>query len=323
MRSRFLSRFVTTIAELAQDMAGHEIEIRMTFDGRGEVFRPGLSGQILNALYDQRLRDLNEKIARTPMGCAVLDFLAQQNTRIDFDHRLPANGRADPGNVIALRSGLNDAGLMGTLVHEARHIWQLVQIKEEMRHILPPSVEADISRLVEADAMSFQQKFVENYARETGDEKPLRAFYQQRGKNIAPIGLDDRARFLHWALRVGQMKGYHKQEQQHANHAVVRARNADLSRTGLSVEDALPLLLSAARKIGKSWPFSGADGQAQAFLDEIDATVLSDICRRGPAQAKGIAVAQADYMAALERRAAAAALPKAAPGSRGGAPGTP
>lgn len=308
MPQTFAKRLQTSIAELAHQLAGNKLEIKLDDNGHWRSFRPGFAGGILDALYDQRLRDLKDKIAVTPMGTAVVAFLEEQGTRIDFDHRLRAQGTA-LDNTIALRSGLDDDTLIGVVVHEARHIWQQMRIREELSQLVSPVTMANITRLMEADAFSFQQKFLENHGAVTGNRAPLEKFTAKR-KDCPPKGLQDRERFAAWTKVIRDLKAYQSLELSFAEHAFRKLARAQPERVALTPQQGDALLQQVAGKIGQGWPFTDAGGETPRWLDDVTQDELKVFCRRNPTSAMEIGTVEHNYLAILQSRQPSDAAPK-------------
>ncbi len=260
------NRFITSIAQLAQDLMRREVRVRMDAGGTQTPYRLGLSGKMLDGLYSQRLDALKDALRATPMGCAVLDMLEKHDVCIDFDHRMSARGTADLHRMIRLNPGARNAELIGTIVHEARHIWQFERLRPQLSAILPPEAHAANMVYIEADAFSFQQKFLEDYAQRTGNAQPLDTFFMQHRKIKAPRGLDDTARFLHYAAAIQQSLVYNERTLGFITYDVGRLEKASAGVIAPARAASGAIGLRVAREIGLSWPFSDAQGRTPDYL---------------------------------------------------------
>lgn len=259
-------RFVTTIAELAQDIMRQTVHISMSAGGMRTHFRTGLSGKVLTALYDRRLQDLTTAMRATPLGSAVMDFLHEQNVCIDFDHRMSSRGSVGLNKVIYLKSGARNAELIGVIAHEARHVWQFSQLKTELRAVLPPEVHIGTNIYMEADAFSFQQKFLEDYSQRTGDPRALKSFFDSDKRRSAPVDIDDTARFTHYADIIRNSEVYTAQALGRVTQDYERMKNAAMPFRAPSRLHAADMLADIAQKIGQRWPHLNADGTHDSYL---------------------------------------------------------
>lgn len=194
---------VARMAELAQDMVGHQLELKIEDDGRAYHVRNGLSGQLLDALYEGRMNDLLANFSQTTMGAAVLSFLEEKGTAISFDHRFQKDviGTAGSDNTIRLRAGLPADELIATLAHEARHHVQFQDI-EDIWQVLPPRATLVRTILMEADAHAFEQRFCEEYAKVTGNIKPLEMHKGRRPDGMPKAELSDQQLVLAWIDKI-------------------------------------------------------------------------------------------------------------------------
>ncbi len=194
---------VARMAELAQDMAGHQLDLKVEDDGRAYHVRKGLSGKLLDALYEDRMRDLLANFSQTTMGAAVLSFLDEKGTAVSFDHRFHKDVLGSAGNnkTIRLRAGLPAGELIATLAHEARHHVQFQEM-EESGQILPPRATLVRAVLMEADAHAFEQRFCEDYARVTGNTKPLEMHKGRRPDEMPKADLSDQQLILTWIDKI-------------------------------------------------------------------------------------------------------------------------
>lgn len=272
-------RFITSIAQLAQDIMRHDIEVKVDDAGVASAYRPGLSGKVLDALYAKRLEALMDGVRITPLGCAVLDFLQEHDVAIGFDHRMSARGTADLHRTIRLNPGARNAELIGTIVHEARHIWQFERLRAQLSAILPPEAHAANMVYIEADAFSFQQKFLEDYMQRTGDVVPLNTFLSQHKKIAAHPGLDDSARFLHYAGKIQHSLVYNERTLDLITYDVGRLEKAPAGLIPPARATSGAISLRVARSIGISWPFSDAQGKTPDYLADISDEQLLEFGR--------------------------------------------
>ncbi len=297
-------RFLTTIAELAQDIMNHDVQVVVCSDGSQEYFRPGLSGKILDKLYDARLDDLELALSATPFGGAILAFLDAQETMIDFSHRMDSHGMASALNEIHLRSGCTNDELLGVLVHEARHIWQIKGMAGGYASAVPPDVAIGRDILMEADAFSFQHKFLEDYADKTGHRKPLQVFLDGRKVEQEFCGLRDEERFVYWAEKVRHAPAYMEQmlSQAERGYAAMKAHGADRYP---SRAIAPKMLDDLGQTLCRCWPFTAPEGESGVYLDKIPAERVQAL--RAPVPA---IQGQVDfYNAAYDRLQVAGAAP--------------
>lgn len=262
-------RFITSIAQLAQDIMRRDVEVKVDDAGVAKIFRPGLSGKVLDALYAKRLEALMDGVRATPLGCAVLDFLQEREVCVSFDHRMSARGTADLHRTIRLNPGARNAELVGTIVHEARHIWQFERLRAQLTAILPPEAHAANMVYIEADAFSFQQKFLEDYAQRTGDGAPLSVYLKQHRKNQAPLGLDDKGRFLLYAAKLRESLVYNERTLDLINYDVARLEKAPAGVIVPARASSGVISLQVARGLGLSWPFKDEQGQTPDYLASV------------------------------------------------------
>ena len=262
-------RFVTSIAELAQDIMRHDVVVSMSADGVAHKYRPGLSGKILDKLYAKRLDALHVALRATPLGSAVVDFLEEHNVQIEFDHRMSSRGTADLYRNIRLNPGARNAELIGVIVHEARHIWQFERLKDTYNKVLPPEAHVAANTFIEADAFAFQQKYLEDYRLRTGDGQPLQLFFNQHAKLRAPMALDDTSRFLHFAGKLRESLTYGRNTIRMIQYDVERMDVAADKQRFIARNESSPIGLHVARSIALSWPFSDAQGKTSNYLCNV------------------------------------------------------
>ena len=262
-------RFLTTIAELAQDIMRHSVKVGMSAGGMPSRYRLGLSGKILDALYDKRLQDLTTAMRATPLGSAVMDYLQDENVYIDFDHRMSSRGSVGLNKVIYLKSGAKNAELVGVIAHEARHVWQFSQLRAELRCLMPPEAHIGTNIYMEADAFSFQQKFLEDYSRRTGNSQPLDSLLQVDKGRSAPLGVDDTARFVHYTNVIRNSEVYTAQAMGRVVQDYERMKNAEGPFRAPSRVHAADMMADIAQKIGQCWPFINAQGGHDSYLSRF------------------------------------------------------
>lgn len=259
-------RFLTNIAELAQDIMNHDVQVVMSVDGAPSRYRLGLSGRILNTLYQKRLEGLVEAMRATPLGNAIMDYLDAQRVCIDFNHRISARGAVGLDNVIHLSSSPSNAELLGIIAHEARHVWQFDQMRSELKSILPPEVHIASNIYMEADAFSFQQKFLEDYSHHTGNNKGLNKFLREQRHRAAPLGIDDGARYEHFTSIIRNSEAYTDQSIRRIKSDYDRMQKAPEQCFAPSRIEANAIMLDMAQKISLSWPYKNANGGYDSYL---------------------------------------------------------
>lgn len=199
MLRKNVMRCIAGMAELAQNMMGHQLHVHVADDGRVSHMRTGLSGRILDQVYEERMNELKAQFSATPMGGAILSFLDEQGIAVSFDHRFDKDvfGAANGNRTIRLRANAPMDALVGTLAHEARHHMQFIAL-DAFKYPLPPRAQMARMLMMEADAFSFEQKFAEDYAARTGNDGPLKAMTWFDGTTTARNNIDDNTRFLEW-----------------------------------------------------------------------------------------------------------------------------
>ncbi len=122
-----------------------------------------------------RLQRLVENMRCSPMGADIIDWLDRENINIEFDNSLPktqAGNTSEPYDHLVLNPKMDDLGLLFTIAHETRHLWQARQFSEcegleELQlnsyFLMNPWAKCVFTRFIEADAFSFQYTFMLDY----------------------------------------------------------------------------------------------------------------------------------------------------------------
>ena len=205
--------------------------------------------------YEERLIELKRAFSQTSFGAAILAFLEEHGTRITFNADLNIDAAAGDDNSIEMNPTTNDALLLSALAHEARHIWQMHILAEKMTLAIPPEVIVARDIFMEADAHAFEQKFVEDYARKTGNAAPLKAFLASAFAADTPLKTDDATRFFHWAGKIRHSPGY-------KHRALRRVERALACMELQGPDDYAPreytaaMSVDVARTLDGCWPFT-------------------------------------------------------------------
>lgn len=276
-------RFVTSIAELAQRLGRHEVRVSMNEDGEAVRYRSGLSGKILDALYEQRLTELTAAFSQTAFGGAILAFLQERGTYIGFSRAIDAHAVAGMDNAILLQPAISNVLLFGALAHEARHIWQMEVLKDQLSLILPPEAVFARDVFMEADAYAFEQKFLQDYTVRTGDIVPLAAFLQEHDACDAPVKGSDAARFFFWADKVRNSDLYAATGVRRAQTMMREMESCDGASAFISRDYTRALQLETARTLDGCWPFSPGKGRPAHYLRNERDDAIAQAGRPSPA----------------------------------------
>lgn len=287
----FVSSISRKFAELVYRLEGrpvvHEAPEMRTKPG-------GVFGAYLQAGDEARLEKLLEKMSLTPMGSALVEYAQDRLKSFGMTRvRDGSGGRYSTALAIGLESNEPEGFLIGALAHELRHARQHELIGELFRMLyLPPDAAIIINRFLEADAYTFQQKFCEDYAEKTGDQRPLKAFFKIMKADAGlteslKLVKDDATRFLIWAEKIT--------ENSFAGNSydagmlsylldVQKDRDAgDSLRSMISPKVSNKLVLAAARQIDSCWPLKPQSGIKEHYLSDFsDAQLLNKSLTRMP-----------------------------------------
>ena len=284
-RYTLTDRFMAAVVETAQDVLGRKMVATVSDEGpdEGRMVRlsSGFDRRVLARLYAKRWIALQAAMAQTDFGRAILAYLADRQTSVDFDSRMGESAITTAHNQIFLHAHTTDYELIGALAQETRHIWQLEQIGAVAAARLSPEADKVLHLLMEADAFSFEQKFLQDYARHTGNTAPLEVFMRVN-RDAPPHEMNDTERFLAWAELIRTNFVY-------IDSALARGRTAKAhqARGGVlyDVGDLGQWAVTIARSIDKSWPLRDDKGDYASYLSSVDDTRImaaADLVKRPP-----------------------------------------
>ena len=250
----FLSRFCNNL--IHPGAAAREVNNELAFQ-----FDDATAKRDENA---ERLQSLKDQFRQAPMGQAILDYLEKKNCLITFTNTLPADEKAEASrlNIIFLNPKVSDDDLLGAIAHEARHIRQYESIPDLKD--MPPLSAFFVNNFMEADAHAFQQKYLEEFAKATGNVKPLDQFVVSQNKMTAgaffqPIGdfgktsqaPEDYSRFEKWYAALN----CHGHYETRMLNKIENNLDDKKETHGVSIDHIRSSIAAAAKTVAHMWPY--------------------------------------------------------------------
>lgn len=262
--------FIKNAAEMVFQLQGEPVGMTR----EGESAKLGIAGRYLDHLAEDRMAELQNLFAQTPLGGALLAYANEEGVDMrfgEFDRNSPVYAATGGRSLIILNPHKSDDALISSLAHELRHCFQHRATDAAMiTSQLPPEAALAINRLKEADAFSFQQKFCEDYAARTGNSGPLeQLFSSAQGLDRESVSGSDAQRFLGWCSHL-KNSGAYDVEMMHKVAGQLDDRESGVTRTPMfSPMEGADIVVSVARKIDGCWPSNPARNDGSHYLSGI------------------------------------------------------